>query len=121
MIVRQLSDRVQLISQPDHARLAGRVMAHCTTLEDSPRRDSILLAIREHDNGWEEEDASPTVDLETGKVVDFVTAPLAIRHRVWPRAIERLSADPWAAALVAQHAITVYDRYRPDPSRTTFF
>ena len=96
-------------------------MQHSASLRSRRRAESILLAIREHDNGWQEEDAAPTLDLETGKVVDFVTAPLIVRHRVWPRAIGRLSHDPWAAALVAQHALTVYDRFRSDPRWATFF
>ena len=103
-------------------------MERCVPLADRPRRDRILHAIAEHDNGWAEEDAgwaeedaAPTVDPRTGCVVDFVSAPLRVRHGVWPRAIERLSADPWAAALVAQHAVTVYDRFDPIGSWTSFF
>lgn len=121
MIVCQLAGRIRLITQPDHAHLARRIMERCVSLRDRPRADSILLAIGEHDNGWEEEDASPAVDLETGKVVDFVSAPLTVRHRVWPRAIGRLSHDPWAAALVAQHALTVYERFRADAAWSAFF
>jgi Protein of unknown function (DUF3891) len=121
MIVCQLASRIRLITQPDHAHLARRIMERCVSVPDRPRADSILLAIGEHDNGWEEEDASPAVDLETGKVVDFVSAPLAVRHRVWPRAIGRLSHDPWAAALVAQHALTVYDRFCADAAWSAFF
>lgn len=96
-------------------------MEHCVPLAARPHRDAILHAIGEHDNGWAEEDAMPRVDRRTGRVVDFVSAPLSVRHGVWPRAIARLAADSWAAALVAQHAITVYDRYRPDPEWTSFF
>jgi Protein of unknown function (DUF3891) len=121
MIVRTLYDRLQLITQPDHAHLAGRIMEHCVPLAARPRNDAVLHAIVEHDNGWEEEDAAPTVDPESGVVVDFVTAPLSVRHRVWPRACKRLADDPWAAALVAQHAITVYDRFRSDAEWTGFF
>ena len=40
---------------------------------------------------------------------------------VWPRGVARLADDPWAAALVAQHAITVYDRFRSDPAWASFF
>ena len=119
MIVRILPEAIQLITQPDHARLAGEIMARSSGLQHHQRRDSILLAVTEHDNGWREEDAAPMVD-EHG-VVDFVRAPLAVRHRVWPRAVARLRQDPWAAALVAQHAITVYDRYRTDAAWDTFF
>lgn len=110
-----------LITQPDHARLAGRIMPHCAPLAVNPRRDAILRAISEHDNGWAEEDASPTVDPRTGAVVDFVSAALEVRHAVWPRGIERLAADPWVAALVAQHAIAVYDRFRADREWDSFF
>ncbi len=81
----------------------------------------ILRAIAEHDNGWAEEDAAPIVDPETGEIADFVSAPLRVRHAVWPRGVARLAGDPWAAALVAQHAITVYDRFRLEAGWTSFF
>ncbi len=96
-------------------------MERCVPLAARPRRDAILLAIREHDNGWIEEDAAPTVNPETGHIFDFVSAPLRVRHAVWPRGVGRLASTPWAAALVAQHAITVYDRFRPDADWTPFF
>jgi hypothetical protein len=121
MIVRLVDDSLYLITQPDHARLAGTAMAQCTPLTSRPRRDAILLAITEHDNGWTEEDAAPAIDPATGQVVDFVSAPLSIRQGVWPRGVSRLAGHPWAAALVAQHAITVYERFRSDAAWTTFF
>ena len=96
-------------------------MDHSLALSARSRRDAILHAIAEHDNGWAEEDAAPAVNPETGSVVDFVSAPLSVRHGVWPRAIARLADDPWAAALVAQHAITVYDRFRSEAEWTSFF
>lgn len=121
MIVRNNGERVQVITQPDHARLAGRIMEHCRPLVGRPRRDAILHAIAEHDNGWAEEDAAPAVDPATGRIADFVHAPLSVRQRVWPRAIQRLADRPWAAALVAQHALTVYSRFRSDAAWTDFF
>lgn len=96
-------------------------MDHSLALAARPRRDAILHAIAEHDNGWVEEDAAPAVNPATGSVVDFVSATLSVRHGVWPRAIARLADDPWAAALVAQHAITVYDRFRSDAEWASFF
>ena len=121
MIVRQLPQSLLLITQPDHAHLSRTVMEHCLRLRERPRQASILHAIAEHDNGWAEPDAQPEVDPATGGVFDFVTAPLRVRHGVWPRAVARLADDPWAAALVAQHAVTVYERYRPDAAWTSFF
>ncbi len=96
-------------------------MEHCVPLAARPRRREILHAIGEHDNGWKETDAAPTVRSGTGSVVDFMNAPLSVRHAVWPRGVARLTDEPWAAALVAQHAITVYDRFRSDPEWTAFF
>jgi hypothetical protein len=121
MIVQHANDRLLLITQHDHSRLSGRIMARCADLAGHPRRGSILLAITEHDNGWVEEDAAPNVDARSGEVVDFVRATAEIKHTVWPRAVRHLSMEPWSAALVAQHAITVYERFRGDDAWKTFF
>ena len=120
MIVRALGDALLLITQPDHAHLAGDVMARATGLASHPRRAAILLAVAEHDNGWAEPDSEPIIG-SSGDVADFIAAPIAVRQGVWPRAVLHLASDPWAAALVAQHAITVYDRFRSDDAWTQFF
>lgn len=96
-------------------------MDHCVPLATRPRRESILHAVGEHDNGWTEEDAAPRVHPETRQVVDFINAPAEVRQRVWSRGVGRLVDDPWAAALVAQHAIVIYDRFRADPEWAPFF
>ena len=121
MIVRRVGAGAELMTQPDHAQLARTIMDHCVPLRARPRRGAILHAIAEHDNGWAEEDAAPTIDTVTGNVADFITVPLRVRHAVWPRGIARLADDPWAAALVAQHALTVYDRFRGDDAWRSFF
>jgi hypothetical protein len=121
VIVREDGDHLLLIRQPDHARLSRRIMERCVALAAHPRREVILHAIEQHDNGWSEEDAAPAVDETTGRILDFVNAPSAVRHRVWPRGVARLREAPYAAALVAQHAITVYDRFRREPAWEPFF
>lgn len=122
MIVRPADGgRIQLITQPDHAQLARRIMDRCAPLSARARRNAILHAIAEHDNGWAEEDAAPRVNPATGRLLDFVTAPVSVRQIVWPRGVARLAATPYAAALVAQHAVTVYDRFRSDGEWAPFF
>jgi hypothetical protein len=123
MIIRDLGTSLLLVTQPDHAALAGRIMEHWTAdgLPGSPRRADILLAVAEHDNGWREVDAAPVVEPATGALLDFVRAPDALRQDVWPRAIGRLAHAPYAAALVAQHAAHVYARHRADQSWGAFF
>jgi hypothetical protein len=121
VIVRNFSDRIELITQLDHARLASQIIEHCAGLASRPRRTSILLATAEHDSGWIDVDTAPTVNPATGAVVDFISAPLTVRQGAWPRAAARLAGDPWAAALVVHHAITAYERYRSHPEWKAFF
>ena len=121
MIVRPAQDGCVLITQPDHAQLARRIMEHCVSLVENPRRDAILRAIGDHDNGWAETDAAPVADAASGDVVDFIHAPLGVRQGVWPRTISGLADEPYAAALVANHAMFAYDRFREDPEWAVFF
>jgi uncharacterized protein DUF3891 len=121
MIVRQNGNRVQLISQPDHARLARRIMERDVSLAIHPRVEVILRAIAAHDNGWADFDAALTVDPASGKIVDFVHVPVSVRQTAVPRSVSLLADEPWAAALVAQHALTVYDRFRSDAEWARYF
>jgi hypothetical protein len=121
MIVRPAEAAVHLIAQPDHAALAREIMEHCVALAELPRRASILHAIGEHDNGWREPDEAPEIDPATGAILDFVSASVEVRQGVWPRAVARLRDHPWAAALVAEHAIVIYDRFRSHDQWIRFF
>jgi hypothetical protein len=122
MIVRHQDGRILLITQPDHAHLAGRVMSNCAALKNHPRRESVLRAVAEHDAGWAVEDASPHVDRSLGSVLDFIHVFTEVRQGVWPRSVGTLAErDAWAAALVAQHAITVYARLRASNEWSSFF
>lgn len=122
VIVRYIDDRLLLITQPDHARLAAAIMAECATLANHPRRDTILYAIARHDDGWAQEDAKPAIDPATGEVADFIRARTEVRQGVWPRIVGALAEeDPYAATLVAHHALTVYTRLRANPDWSLFF
>ena len=89
-------------------------------LAEHERRDSILHAIREHDNGWRDVDAAPMVG-PGGELLDFVSAPIDVRQAIWPRGARRLAADPIAAALVAEHALYIYRRFLDDAAWSEFF
>ena len=111
-----------LITQPDHAALAGRIMDQWRAggLPTSPRREDIRLAIREHDGGWTDLDREPIIGPD-GAVLDFTGIAVRLRQGVWPRGVAALSRAPYAAALVAHHAVHVYRRYRGDAAWTAFF
>jgi len=123
MIVRDEGTTFLVITQPDHARVSADLVAALQT-EPALRtasRDTILLATREHDNGWAEVDAEPTVE-PTGRPRDFMTGPAAVRQELWTRGVTRVAKmDPHAGALVAQHALTVYAHRQGDPDWKPFF
>ena len=123
MIVQTTETDFVLIRQPDHARLAARLMAAWQDggLPANPRRETILASTAAHDDGWIEEDAAPIVSADS-RPVDFITAELAVKQRVWPRVVGSLARDhPYAAALVAQHALTVYVDHQGKPEWQAFF
>jgi hypothetical protein len=55
-------------------------------------------------------------------VLDFVHAATDVRQGVWPRCVAFLAErSAWAAALVAQHSLTVYARLRDSGEWRDFF
>lgn len=123
MIVRRAAEGLLLVTQPEHARLAGEIAAGWRDggLPASPRRADILLAAAEHDNGWLEADAEPAVDPARGVPYDFVTAPAPLKQEVWRRGIDRLARrSSYAAALVARHASALLGAYRDEASWRAF-
>jgi hypothetical protein len=124
MILRPLPDGLLCITQPDHAALAATLAEAWAAdgLADRPTRGALIEAARQHDLGWAEVDESPVFDPASGLPYDFIHAPVATRQGLWPRAVDQLAVhDPYVAALVAQHALTIYRRYQHDPAWHPFF
>ena len=123
MIIRKEKDALLFVTQPDHAALAAEIMGQWRghSLVDHPRRQEILRAVHEHDNGWIEEDRETHVDHD-GVPLDFISVPAEVKHRIWPRAVGRIAAERgYEAALIAQHALTVHQTQRAEPSWRAFF
>src|SRR5436305_824646 len=107
MIVVPEGTAYRLITQPDHAHLAAEILAlwRRDGLPAHPRRENLLFAAREHDNGWREADAAPRWDPGTGRPHDFMTLPTADRIEIWERGPCRFATErPYAAQLIARHA-----------------
>src|SRR3954454_17036088 len=117
MIIRRDGTSLLFVTQPDHARLAADLLNRWEGFADHPRRAALLLAARDHDNGWRELDEALVFDPAEGCAFDFITAPDSVKHAVWPRAVDRLAeTSPYAAALVAQHALFVYGSHQDEAS-----
>jgi hypothetical protein len=124
VIIRPDESSLLLMTQHDHARLAADLLAHWTAdrFPEHPRRDALLLAAREHDNGWREIDEGPAFDAASGEPLDFIAVADGVKQSVWPRGIERVAhVSPYAGALIAQHAISIYGSHTEKSSWAAFF
>ncbi len=102
------------MTQADHARLSGDLLRlfRLPELVSHPRRELLLRAASEHDNGWWEADAAPRRSPDGRSALDFHEVPSGLRREIWRRGIERFAGDsPYLAALVATHALRLASRF----------
>src|ERR1700730_8435544 len=114
MIVLDAGPDLLLVTQPDHARFAADLLTlwNGAGLAENPRRAALLLACREHDNGWREADSAPRCDPDGGPY-DFVGIPAEARFEIWRRGTARYARrDPYAALLITRHALALHRRYQ---------
>jgi Protein of unknown function (DUF3891) len=113
MIVRQLGDPMVVIRQTDHAFLSGffaREWGNEKFTKPEPFA-SFCLAAAEHDNGWQEWEMLPGVDLKTFAPYTFMTVPTAEHIALYQRGIDRaVKADRYAGMLIVAHCMNLYDR-----------
>jgi hypothetical protein len=106
----------QLITHPDHARLAGAFAAawgNARFRKPEPR-ERVLLGIASHDDGWAARDAKPVITRQgkpsafsielVGKYSAFEEIDIADYLAVRDRAVRLIAAeDSYAGLLVAMH------------------
>jgi hypothetical protein len=124
-----------LITQPAHAELAGTIAAHWGNAEftrpgyfaassDPERvRREVILAIEQHDNGWWEWEAAPSIsdadDMPEG-LPEVLKDPVAGMQR-WRLGIPRLAdLHPYASLLISDHAWWLYAAQFNDDSPAEF-
>ncbi|HYL05410.1 MAG TPA: DUF3891 family protein [Thermoanaerobaculia bacterium] len=119
MIVAVEDAAYRLVTQPDHAHLAGEMLSLWRTdgLAANPRRGEVIFAGREHDNGWREADAAPRC-AAGGRPMDFLAMPRELRIEIWERGITRfLARRPYAALLIVRHARELHPARSPPGSK----
>jgi hypothetical protein len=112
----------RLVTQPDHAHLAGEILSlwRADGLAVSPRRAEVIFAGREHDNGWREADAAPRCD-GVGRPVDFIAMARRERFEIWERGTSRfLERRPYASLLIVRHARELHRDHRREASWRDF-
>lgn len=131
MLKTQRQDQTLLVSQPDHARVAGYLAAHwgnedfatpgrfADSQNPEELRAETVLAIAEHDNGWWEWEAAPEVGSLDSLPLDLAAVLKNQQAGMdrWRRGIPRLGGDhPYVSLLISFHAYWLYAlRTKPDP------
>jgi len=109
MVTRYDEDRLFVTMQTDHSRVAGFLAAHWGNAKFARPEPwkSVILAAQEHDRGWWQWEARPTLSDQHGPL-DYQNDTLhhlgALRTRIYASAVEDLvPIDPYAAVLVQEH------------------
>jgi hypothetical protein len=91
-----------LITQPDHAALAGAIAAALGPPLLPELTAEVVQGIAVHDDGWAEFDAR--TPCQSGKPVSFIDLPPATFLQAWRGSIERAAeVAPIAGAIVSRH------------------
>lgn len=120
MIRRDAGGQYFLITQTDHAALAGQLASHFGGGRFVPPvpRELVLTAISQHDAGWPLHDDEPTLN-HFNRPLDVFEVPRPIALRVWAASTDRAAAiDPYAGLLVSLHslALSIYaSTHTPPP------
>ncbi len=100
-----------IIRQPDHAAPCGLFAERWGAGPFAPvaPRESLIFAARDHDNGWVDWEAAPTVDPEAARPRNFTEMPIPEVLAIWRRGPRRAAdRDPYAGLLVSLHAARLF-------------
>ncbi len=110
MILSELPEHYEVVTQNDHAQLAAEILAliRLPELIAHPRRETLLLAVREHDSGWRGANSAPRVD-PSGRPLGFRDVADEDRREIWDQTCaDAAQHDPHVALLIGQHAIRLH-------------
>jgi hypothetical protein len=111
MVIACRQAKLLLITQPEHARLAG-VLAERWGGDgfDAPEwRSSYVTAAYRHDDGWGDLDAEPRFNPDAGRPIQFSEIPLDEHVALYKRGVDRVYLDdPYAGILAGMHWTGLY-------------
>ena len=109
VIRREVPGEYLLITQHDHALIAGELAEHFGNdhFARPEPRESALQGVRLHDCGWPLHDDEPTINKD-GKPLDVFESPRDIALRVWTASADKAAIiDPYAGLLVSLHVLSL--------------
>jgi hypothetical protein len=123
-------DRLLLVLQIDHSRVAGLLAAHWGNdyfARPAPYA-SVVLAAQEHDSGWWEWEMKPSTLNDRGYPLDYHDGSLKylgqLRLDFYRNAVDHvMQRDPYAALLISMHGVALmnagYGRFTYPPDRSS--
>ena len=118
-----LKSKLYMVTQPDHAQVAGYLASHWGNEEfnapgyfhdsdDSKRlQDEVILGVSEHDNGWWEWEATPDINYIDGLPLGLSDVLKNQQDGMdrWRIGIRRFSNNhPYASLIISFHAYWLY-------------
>ena len=127
------NEKLWLVTQPDHAQVAGYLAAHwgnddfvrpgyfASASDPEQLRAETVMAVAQHDNGWWEWEATPelaAVDGFPSGLADVLKNQQEGMNR-WRLGLGRFDNAPYANLLISHHAYWLYavgTQSDPDPA-----
>lgn len=106
MLVTRRQGQLALVTQPDHAGLAGRLAERWGNegFAIPAAREALICAAAHHDDGWFELDGLPAYNAQAQRPAHFTELPLSETVGPYGRGVESVyDRDPRAGALVGMH------------------
>src|SRR4051794_751413 len=98
-----------LITQDDHARLAGEFARHFGNADFARpvRFEEVMRGVALHDCGWPVHDDAPTLN-RNGEPVHVLESPMPIATKVWSESARRaVEVGPYEGLLVSLHVLNL--------------
>ena len=106
MLVTRRGGRLALVTQPDHAAIAGTLARHWGNAEFATplASEALICAAEHHDDGWLELDGRPMFNHQQRRPAHFVELALTDTAVPYARGVESVYArDQHAGVLVSMH------------------
>ncbi len=109
MIRRPSGSDFQLITQVDHAALAGFLAAHLGNDLFAAPTAEVIAAITAHDAGWPLHDDRPALN-PAGLPLHVFETPPSLSTQIWSASVEHATRiSPYVALLVSLHQLNLSD------------